>query len=268
MEWSKIKTILICIFVIVNTFLFTIYFKSIYADTTLDDDVIENTIAILSQNNVVIAKDNVPKTHANTKVCNVENRYNNLTALLDDARLVSEESGVGYLDKDNIKVKGNTFTCSINESEKVSNTLKYAKKQIKKTGLLEDTEYSVREKNDYVYFYLKFEDKIFYDSYIRVYVTENGIQEIYGHNWMGDIITEGGMAETVSPAQILIDFATKTGSDEKKTIESVKSGYYIGNRDETVRVTAFPVWEIILDDGKTYYYDMRNGDLLETLIKE
>lgn len=262
MEWSKIKTILICIFVVVNAFLFTVYFKSIYVDTTLDDDVIENTITILKENNIIIEKNDVPKNHINAKVCNVENTYNSVSALLDNARLISKENGIGYLNPDSTNMRGNTFTCVVNEDIKTSNPVKYAKKQIKKTGLLENTEYSVRNKNDYVYFYLKFEDKIFYDSYIRVSVNENGIQEIHGHNWLGDTITEGGLAETVSPAQILIDFATKTGSKEKKTVASVKSGYYIGNRDETVRVTAFPVWEIVLTDGKTYYYDMRNGDLL------
>ncbi len=127
---------------------------------------------------------------------------------------------------------------------------------------MENTEYSVKEKDSYIFFYLKFEDKIFYDSYIRVMVTEKGIQEIYGHNWLGDSVTGGGIAQTVSPAQILIDFATRTKNNEKTTIVSVTAGYLIGDRDDTVRVTAFPVWEIVLDNGKTYYYDMRNGDLL------
>ena len=264
MEWSKIKTILICIFVVVNAFLFTVYFKGMYVDTTLDDQVVENTITILSQNNIAIDKYVMPKTHANAKVCSVENKYNSVSVMLEAARRISEEKGVQYLDDDSTKVRGNTFICAVNENNNVLNPTKYAKKEMKKTGLLEDVEYSVHERDGYVYFYLKFEDKIFYDSYIRVNVTEKGIQEIYGHNWMGDTITEGGLAETVSPAQILIDFATDINTEKEITVDSVKAGYYIGDRDETVRVTAFPVWEITLSDGRIYYYDMRNGDLLNS----
>ena len=262
MEWSKIKTILICIFVVVNAFLFTVYFKNIYIDTALDEDVIENTIIILSNNNIKIDKDTVPKNHSDVKICTVENDYKSVSEMLEDARQLSSKSSTDYLNPDNIKIKGNTFNCVVNENNNVSKPLKYAKKAMKNTGLLENAEYSVREKGEYVYFYLKFEDKIFYDSYIRVKVTENGISEIYGHNWLGDSTTEVGLAQTVSPAQILIDFATKTKTKETITIKSVKSGYFIGDRDETVRVTAFPVWEIVLDNGEIYYYDMRNGDLL------
>ena len=41
------------------------------------------------------------------------------------------------------------------------------------------------------------------------------------------------------------------------------AGYFIGERNETVRATASPVWEISTSDGDKCYYDMRNGDLLK-----
>ncbi len=262
MEWSKIKTILIWIFVIVNAFLFTVYLKGMYVDTTLEDTVVENTVSILASNNISVKKDIVPKIHANVKICNIENKYNSVADMIEDSKKIALQNEIDFFVEENIKVKGNTFTIEVNENKKTSKPYKYAKKSMKKTGLFENTEYSVREKDGYVYFYLEFDNKIFYDSYIRVKADEKGIQEIYGHNWLGDTITEVGLAETVSPAQILIDFATETGTDKKLTIVSAESGYYIGNRDETVRVTAFPVWEITLDNGEVYYYDMRNGDLL------
>lgn len=262
MEWSKIKTILIWVFASVNIFLFTMYFKGIYSGNNLSNEVIENTINILADNNVVITKDVVPKSHSNARVCNVENKYTSVSEMLDDARANSEPEGMVYLSEKNVKIRGNTFTCKVNSDTKVSDTEKYAKKEMKKTGLLKDVQYTVKEKNGYVYFYLSFDNKIFYDCYIRVKCTDRGIQEIYGHNWLGNSITEGGMAETVSPAEILINFAVQMKYPKQVTIESVEAGYYIGDRDETVMVTAFPVWEIKVSDGKVYYYDMRNGDLL------
>ena len=72
------------------------------------------------------------------------------------------------------------------------------------------------------------------------------------------------MAETISPAQILIDFAIQMKFDKNVTVTKVEAGYYIGNRDEAVRVTAFPVWEFVVSDGSVYYYDRRNGDLVSS----
>lgn len=262
MEWSKIKTILIWLFAVVNIFLFIMFFKGISSGTNISDETIENTIAVLFKNNVVITEDVIPKSYSNAKICNVENKYNSVSAMLENARKVSEQQGIDYLLEENTKIRGSTFTCTVNSDTKVSNTEKYAKKEIKKTGLLQDVQYTAEEKNGYVFFYLKYNNQIFYDCYIRVKCTETGIKEIYGHNWLGDSITEGGMAETVSPAEILINFAVQMKYSKPVTVESVNSGYYIGNRDETVRVTAFPVWEITMSDGNVFYFDMRNGDLL------
>ena len=262
MEWSKIKTILIWLFAMVNIFLFIIFFKGTSSGTNISNETIENTIAILSKNNVAITKDLMPRSYSNAKICNVENKYNAVSAMLDNARKVSAQEGVDYLSEENTKSRGNTFTCTVNSDTEVYNAEKYAKKEIKKTGLLQDVQYTAEEKNGYVFFYLKYNNQIFYDCYIRVKCTETGIKEIYGHNWLGDSITEGGMAETVSPAEILIDFAIQMKYSEPITVKSVNSGYYIGDRDETVRVTAFPVWEITMSDGNVFYFDMRNGDLL------
>lgn len=262
MEWSRIKTILIWLFTAVNIFLFATYFKGIYSGTDLSDEVVKNTITVLSQNNVVISEGVMPKTHSNAKICNVENRYSSVSVMLEDARNVSAQKGISYLAEENTKIRGNTFTCTVNAAGNVSNPAKHVKSEMKKTGLLNDVEYTTEEKDGYVYFYLKYDNKIFYDCYIRVKCTDKGIQEIYGHNWLGDTITEGGMAETVSPAELLIDFSVQMGYKEQVTVKSVEAGYYVGDRAETVRVTAFPVWEITVSDGGVFYYDMRNGDLL------
>ena len=262
MEWSKIKTILIWIFVVVNAFLFSVYLKGMYVDNTLDSEVIENTVEILKSHNIIIEKDLVPKIHDSVKVCNIENRYSSVSEVVEGAKNISLQNGKELFNDENVRIEGNSFTIKVNEDKKVSKSVSYVKREMKDTGFLDNVEYSVKEMDGDVYFYLRFQDKIFYDSYIRVKASDKGIQEIYGHNWMGDSVTEGGFAETISPAQILIDFAIENGNTEKRAIKSIQSGYCIGDRDHTVRVTAFPVWEIILDNGDVYYYDMRNGDLV------
>ena len=49
MEWSKIKTILIWLFSIVNLFLIIVYLNSVYLENNLSDDVILNTVEVLGK---------------------------------------------------------------------------------------------------------------------------------------------------------------------------------------------------------------------------
>ena len=82
MEWSKIKTILIFIFVLVNLFLFVMFFKGEYVDNTLSDEIIDNTVIILQQNNITADKSVMPKIHNNVKICIVENKYSTILDML------------------------------------------------------------------------------------------------------------------------------------------------------------------------------------------
>ena len=262
MEWSKIKTILIWIFVIVNVFLFSMYFKDMYSGNKISNEVVADTISVLAKNNVVITEKVMPKDCSDVKIYNVENTYRTVSEMLEKAKKTSKENGINFFTDENTSVKGKNFTCKLNSDEDVTDTEDYTEENLKKTGLLGDSDYSVRKKNGYIFFYLKHGNMIFFDSYIRVKCTNKGIQEIYGNNWYCDKVTEGSLAQTISPSQILIDFAVQMNFPQKVTITNVEAGYYIGDRDEAVRVTAFPVWEITLSDNSVYYCDRRNGDLI------
>lgn len=262
MEWSRIKTILIWVFSVVNLFLIVVYLNSVYFESNLGDEVISNTVEVLAKNNVIISKDIVPKVHDSVKICNVENRHNSVISMLEEAKNTAVENGSEFYVDTSAEINGNTFRYIMNENKDVSNPYKYAKKLIKNSGLLGETDYLTVTDSKSVCFYMSFDNKIFYDSYIKVKVDEKGIGEITGKNWLGDYITDGGMAETVSPVEILVDFATDNDFEKKVTIKEMGSGYYIGDRAETVKVTAFPVWRIALDDGRVFCYDMRNGDLV------
>lgn len=262
MEWSRIKTILIWVFSIVNLFLIIVYLNSVYLENNLSDEVILDTVAVLEKNNVIISKDIIPKAHNSVKICNVENRQDSVMSVIENAKKIAVENGAEFYIDTGAKIDGNNFIYVINEDVKKSNPYSYAKKLVKQSGLLGDTNYLMVKDSSCVCFYLSFDNKIFYDSYIKVKVSEDGVKEIIGNNWLGDYVTEGGVADTVSPVEILVDFATENKFPQKVTVTEMKSGYYIGDRAQTVKVTAFPVWHLVLDDGRVFCYDMRNGDLV------
>ena len=219
MEWSRIKTILICVFSIVNLFLIIVYLNGVYLDNNLGDEVVLNTVEVLKKNNVIISADIVPRTHNSVKICNVENRYDSMLAVLEDAKKTAVENGAEFYVGTDAEVNGNTFRYIMNEDKNIANPQKYAKKLIQNSGLLGDTDYITVKDKSCICFYMSFDNKIFYDSYIKVKVDEKGISEITGKNWLGDYITDGGVANTVSPVEILVDFATQNKFDKKVTVK-------------------------------------------------
>ena len=102
---------------------------------------------------------------------------------------------------------------------------------------------------------------MFFDSYVQV-ETVDGKTEVKGINWLGDRVAEEGVAEIVSPAEILINFSAQYDGGQQVVIKSITAGYYVGEREGIVRATASPVWQIMTEEGRKFYYDMRNGDLL------
>lgn len=241
MEWSRIKTILIWIFAIVNIFLLSIYFKETSTGNFISEDVVTSTVEILKQSNVIVEKDVIPRRYENVKICNVENKYCNIAQMLE---------GVG-VDQSRVTVEGDGFSYIAETDEEADVLLE---------SLL-TSGYIKTEGEDGEYYHLGFENKAFFDSFICV-KTKDGKIEVSGKNWLGDRFSDEGVSKIVSPAEILIDFAAEYGGGEEISIKDIAAGYYIGERTENVRVTAAPVWRITVSGGGEYYFDMRNGDKL------
>lgn len=263
MEWSKIKTIFIWIFLFVNLFLFSVYFKSMYTGKSLDDDIIKSTVEVLKINNITAKEDVIPKNYDNARVCTVENRFADVKTFLKNV-FETDRKGIEFLTEDNVQIGGNTFYSARKEDATldIDNYVKYTEKVLEDAGIITAGTYKREEKDGFLYFYLQFENKMFFDSYVRVKADSTGISEIFGINWLGDSIIEEGIAEAVSPAEILVNFAAMGKREDNIVINSMTAGYYLGERDETIRVTAAPVWRISTSKGD-YFYDMKNGDLLE-----
>lgn len=258
MEWSRIKTILICLFAVVNLFLFSVYFRG--SDSgKLSEEIIDETVEVLRQNGVKIDRGLITKDFENIKVCNVENAFDGT----DDMFEKMWEEGSFFTEETTV-TDGISFSFIPDKNSGLYGIdINDAEKALQRSGLISKGRYVKKETEDGVNFYLKFEDKIIFDSYVCVTQNKDKIGEIKGYNVLGDTVSEGGPAATVSLPEILINFASGEESGEKAEIVELSTGYYIGPRDGIVRVTASPVWQIKTADGKTFYYDMRNGDLLE-----
>ena len=257
MEWNKIKTILIVVFAVVNIFLFFVYYGG-FDNGALSDELVAQTVEVLELNNVGIDARLLKNNYESIKVCNVENSYANVKDVLD-ATLYQNSVLSGEID-----TTRHSFTFVPDEGSSFYGLpSSRAEKALKESGLLADVSYRKEQAEDGIYFYLKFEGKVFFDSYIFVRTKDDKIVSISAYNMLGDTVSEGSLAETVSLPEILINFATENSSQSRIDIVGLRTGYYVGTRGETVRVTAAPVWQIKTADNKVFYYDMRNGDLLK-----
>ena len=237
-------------------FLFSVYLNG-SGTTGLSDETVDETIRVLELNNVSVDKSLIKKNFENIKVCNVENSY----ATPED--MIEGSADGEYVAKAGLTSDEKSFTYVPESGSKLYKLdIKNAAKELEKAGLLKKGEYAVVQKEGGMCFYLKFEDKVFFDSYLYAKQKDGTVYELYGYNMLGDAVSEGSLAETVSISEILINFAT-SGNETHREITSLRAGYYIGTRDGTVRATASPVWQIKTSDGNIFYYDMRNGDLLD-----
>lgn len=259
MEWGKLKTILICIFAVVNVFLLYIYFGDAYTGKSIDSDMIANAVKILGENNIDIDESIIPKTYENARICSVENKFENAEEMLEYIWEDYGEDIIFGFNKSSVKINGNAFECETELSKKDEITKDNVERELEKCGLLNFGKYTKVFDGDSIFFYAEYEGMSFFDSYIRVDFKNDKLVRIYGINCLFDKVYEENTAKTISPVEILVDFASGYGGN-KVEVTDMSFGYYIGERNGIVKVTAAPVWEISLSDGSKYCYDMRTGN--------
>lgn len=277
MEWQRVKSILIGVFVVVNIFLFISYMGGIKTGVTIDNQTVLNSIAVLGKNNVSIDEKLIPRRIDDIRMFDASNQFESPKTVADFAYQNAQKLNLDYFNPQNVVIADTTFQYIapngeiIKELEKLdANSAKnYAEKEIKKLGLCLDTrcESSVVPKDDGFVVKISpvYEGKRILDSNVYVEVGNTGIRKIFGQNWLCDNIVDGGITNVIPVTEILINFATNPLRDKTNMVQITKLdiGYFLGNRGGEKRtVTAVPVWRIMTDDGKSYYFDSRNGDLL------
>ena len=107
---------------------------------------------------------------------------------------------------------------------------------------------------------------VFFDAYLSFDVSSNGVQSISGKNLISKLTTSEKKEKYFSASSVLLELPKAPGYDKtKKTIiMSIKPGYYIGGNVESFsNILAIPVWQIMIDSGEIFYYDARNGEVLD-----
>lgn len=276
MNWSRSKTWLILLFLGVNVFMAIYLINSNAKSSYLDNNTVQQTLSILSQNGISVDVEIIPKHIPSLNSVEVAN------SLTDGAGMAQRILGEGNTkaegferySKDNkvLAISGDTVEYTddapneaiANLSEKTAPDI--AKQQLLKYGF--DMKHAVcsytgREAEQYV---VRVDQKIdkyaLFDSYFIVKLAPNGLGYFIG-SWFVPAKEKGmfNSAEQVkSSASVLIDFVSDPMriSQGSTKIVGISIGYTTGEKGIYHKsVTAMPVWQISTDDGNSYYYDAR-----------
>ena len=259
MNFSRAKSYLIVVFVIVNLFL--VYnLISMSSSDRISVDTIENTIEILNKNNIKLDKKLIKTTPETMFYLNLKNPF------AEGKNFTSEFKG-----NCSISEKGFEF---VPENKSIDfkfllpsyDAAKQALSHLKEYGL--DAKYTkcvgTLDMGKGVYkasFIQSFEGHDIYNTNIDIFYKEGSVLNSYGVYY--EISSFSAPDENIkTQAEILIRFANDF--NEKCTIKSIESGYFTEPfKNEYSMISAVPCFMITIDNGNKYYYDAISASLLK-----
>ncbi len=265
MNWSRAKTILIALFLVVDLFLLTTILKGSDAITP---EIISSTVDILSANGITVSADMIP---SNVKSAPYSEAENVIESYDEFAKLLLGEDC--YLSGDNsfssngatVSFSGNSF---IYKNKNISNSIAGDKNPqniasvfLKSIGFdLSDAKISYQASgNDANVTFSNYAGSLpVFNSSVTVSLSDEEITSISG-TWFNVISTRGQDAALKSITSILID---SVADFEKGTrITALDLGYTLPDSVAFHKsAVLIPVWQITTESGQMYYPDARNPE--------
>lgn len=276
MDWSKAKSILISLFIILNTFLLAVIF-TYYSGTGISRETILNAQSILAQRGVRI----------DGKIPNVALSLGTLT--VKDDRLVELEIIEKFFGPDKVNEKMFIDTNEISkgtkrlslkdgvliyENEKPSNDLnftdkasveKYVRNYFKDISIplsqfkVKNTQQE--ENKTIIKFMQKYDKHWVFDNYIIAIVSKEGLEflEVSYKKTEGEYFSK-----EIIPAYMVLLKNFKF-QEEEITISSIEIGYKQDDSNLVEQEKKYiPVWRVVVEDEDEIYYSAFTGEPLKS----
>lgn len=251
MNWPKIKTVLICLFLVIDLFLAGWDISQRHGKNTVTEDVIENTITLLEDRTIKVSPELIRRSVPNMETVTAKN------AMADEAEFIGEILGSGYAKEDNrFYISGKEVIVDANSfkiiEDKTVNSLEEAKKWLEDNGFdlsgTVETEYM----GSYVFktVYNGFE---LFESNITVKREENKTIAEGSFLYASE---SGAKNEKILHVTSVLPRLISDGVQNSE-ITNITPGYMcmsVGDARFT-EATASPVYRIILSDGREFFYD-------------
>lgn len=264
MHWSRVKTILIIMFLFVDIVLFSATVALMGGRDKIDSDTISKTVTILEENGIHIKEKLISHKIPSLGTVETENlradRDSFARLLLDDKTAVFKseayKSGKKKVTFDGAKVRGENLIKNIEPftPDNIKNELELiginAKKVIKQTK----TEIVLMQ---------EFGGKPVFETEITV-TPDNVVSGYFLTGNSGENFSENEAVRLLPVCSALINLIDCPDASGQ-TIESIETGYTLGDpagNDTYTRVSVFPAYRIKTQSGKIFMFDALSGDLL------
>ena len=271
MNWSRVKTVLIILFLCTDIFLLATYLTSKYSSSSISPEVIESTVEVLENNGIWLDPSVIPQKTPEVLSLDAENIVSDLEAF---AKMVlgadfskvdfGYESAVGKLtffgDRFNFTKNPNfdvlVDSIPITDEKMAKDT---AISSLQSLGFnLENAEITVKkDEAGYTVALQNFANSLpIFNSEVTVTLSKTGITSISGI-WFNEAESQNGSNDIKRITSALIDFIPDVTSPAE--ITEIELGYNIFDKASYHKsATLIPVWKVTLKDGTTHLLDARN----------
>lgn len=267
MEWSKAKTILLVLLILLNIFLLAGIILN-GANFTLSDDYVQYAKKFLAERNITFKTD-PPSYNKASGMIEYKSRQINEDQLVKaifgkSMKPVEQEAGKRVWDEGNkyLEIGNNLILIrdslpqlkeSFGKPDELINDLQAYIKQlgVVKNEITVESRISSDAETMVISFVEKYKDQLLFDNAITVQVSRDGRADL--ELVCRDVNKVIGSDEILSIYQILV----MAGIPEHSVISSIDFGYKRINEED---LFDSPVWRIRFDNGQIEYYNAYTGD--------
>lgn len=270
MSWSRIKTILIILFLFTDIFLAVSIFTAQKKETQISPEVYDASIKVLESYGITLNKDaTLPRISASPilQADNAVTDYDKFAQLILGEDCVLNEP-LNYSSKNGKLIfSGDKFSFKSAKNDESSESLTQKSAQKTAFSLLKELGFNMSDakilsatENGTIWtFKIRdfAENRPVFSSEIEVTVSKSGILSLEG-SWFNrkDIREQGGNIKSITG--VLIDFATNCSYTTPAEITSVELGYSVFDSENYHKsASLIPVDRITLSDSTEYFIDAR-----------
>ena len=243
MNWSRIKTIMICFLVFINVFLIGFMAITTYKENNISDDVVDSSLVVLSAKGFACDKNIFPNKKLSLPRLNVD--FYSPSELCDIffKKQVAFRTVGDYLiaqyDGATLEVKDNFFCYTTDSTPKRQMASAY-KSALKKIGLdFDELEFDEKIQT----FHINHKSIKLDDAYLKISLDENGDICMLKGVWPQHI--RKGTTEKVSFSDEIVKLTNVfTNGGEIQSIKVIYSLYNSNNKKYHYK----PLWEVTVDN--------------------
>lgn len=270
MNWSRVKTILIILFLLTDIFLLVSLVLSMHNSTTITPEIIESTVEILKKQDIVIDKELIPSKVTPAPYAEADNVIDDYEAfakkflgnVITKTGDNSYESTVGIMsfdgDRFGFSKKNPENGKAIDEKSAQANVISYL--TAKGFDLSNADVSTTKNSNGFTVTLKNLANSLpLFNSVITAQVSGDVVTSVTGI-WFNQINVRGQANELKTVTSALIDFIPATAAVPTEIV-GLTLGYTVPESNVYHKsAVLIPVWEIQEANGNKHYPDARNPE--------